>query len=291
MKQIKKSPISGSQLKPYISCVDYTVSRETFSILEDAETGLLVTSPRPEDDALGNYYESEAYISHTDAKTSITDKIYQTVKHFAINKKLDLVQSFETEGKNLLDVGCGTGDFLAICNKDGWTTLGVEPNSKARTIARNKSGSTVLGSITEIQDQTFDVITLWHVLEHIPNLDKYTKMLRSLLKPNGILIIAVPNHKSYDARYYKEYWAAYDVPRHLWHFSQNAIVKLFEKINMCVVKIRPMYFDSFYVSLLSEKYKYGRQRFLKAFCIGLLSNFKALRTKEFSSLIYIIKNR
>ena len=166
---------------------------------------------------------------------------------------------------------------------------GVEPNSKAKKIAEDKSELHLKNSIEEINAQ-YDVITMWHVLEHVPNLLEYIAKLKLLLKENGVLIVAVPNHKSYDATYYKEWWAAYDVPRHLWHFSKKSISVLFGKAEMKIEKIVPMYFDSFYVSLLSEKYKTGSSNFIKAFFIGLLSNLKAISTKEYSSLIYIIKN-
>jgi ubiquinone/menaquinone biosynthesis C-methylase UbiE len=208
---------------------------------------------------------------------------------------LKLINSFKTADKNLLDVGCGTGDFLLICKNSGWTVTGVEPNVKAKIAAENKlkgkSDSEIYSEINQLKSEAqFDVITLWHVLEHVPNLEAYISTLKKLLKPNGVLIVAVPNFKSYDASYYKQFWAAFDVPRHLWHFSKKSIHLLFEKHEMSVVKILPMWFDSFYVSLLSEKYKNVKGNFLKAFCIGLISNIKAISTKEYSSLIYILKN-
>jgi len=170
----------------------------------------------------------------------------------------------------------------------------VEPNAKAKISAENKlKGAFVSEIYSEIiqlnNEKQFDVITLWHVLEHVPNLDEYISTLKKLLKPNGILIVAVPNFKSFDANYYKQFWAAFDVPRHLWHFSKKSIQLLFAKQEMNILKILPMWFDSFYVSLLSEKYKHGKSNFLKAFYIGFLSNLKASRTKEYSSLIYLLK--
>ncbi|KAB1160831.1 class I SAM-dependent methyltransferase [Tenacibaculum aiptasiae] len=252
------------------------------------EYDMLVTSPVPSN--LETYYLSEEYISHTDSKKGFIDKIYQLVKNYTLKKKLKLINSFNTESKTILDVGAGTGDFLKVCKENNWEIKGVEPSDKARKIAEEKSIK-LHKEITEIKNTSFDVITLWHVLEHIPNLVEYTNQLKKLLKPNGVLIIAVPNYKSYDADYYKEFWAAYDVPRHLWHFSKNSIQKIFSNINMNVEKILPMKFDSFYVSLLSEKYKNKKSKTVKAFFVGLKSNLKAKKNGEYSSLIYIIKNK
>jgi len=301
VKQIDRSPINDSNLKPFIACRDYTVSRETFSIFIDEINELLITTPQPIEEELGKYYESEDYISHSDTKKSLVDKLYQWVRNFTIKKKVKLINSFDNEEKSILDVGMGTGDFLSACQNNGWQVTGIEPNEKAKAIANSKlklKTQHIFNSITDLQlstqqsaPSTYDVITMWHVLEHVPNLTAYISQLKSLLKTNGTLIVAVPNFKSYDAKYYKEFWAAYDVPRHLWHFSKKAITELFLKENMEVVKILPMKFDSFYVSLLSEKYRTGRSNLFKAFFIGWRSNFQARSTKEYSSHIYVIKNK
>ncbi|WP_299119368.1 class I SAM-dependent methyltransferase [uncultured Tenacibaculum sp.] len=275
-------------LKPFLNCIDYTVSKESYEVMLNEEYDMLVTSPVPSN--LETYYLSEEYISHTDSKKGFIDKIYQLVKNYTLKKKLKLINSFNTESKTILDVGAGTGDFLKVCKENNWEIKGVEPSDKARKIAEEKSIK-LREEITEIKNTTFDVITLWHVLEHIPNLVEYTNQLKKLLKPNGVLIIAVPNYKSYDANYYKEFWAAYDVPRHLWHFSKNSIQKIFSNVNMNIEKILPMKFDSFYVSLLSEKYKNKKSKTVKAFFIGLKSNLKAKKNGEYSSLMYIIKNK
>ena len=245
---------------------------------------------------LAAYYESEEYISHTDANKSLFDKVYQNVKNYTIRQKLNLINSFRTEEKNLLDIGCGTGDFLHFCQQNNWKVTGVEPNKNARDLAIEKldldnSISESVEVLMKDQSKRFDVITMWHVLEHVPNLEAYISYLKKLLKPNGRLIIAVPNYKSYDAKYYGKFWAAFDVPRHLWHFSQKSIQLLFLKFDMELENTLPMKFDSYYVSLLSEKYKSGSSNPLKAFYIGFLSNWKASSSTEYSSLIYILKNK
>lgn len=278
----------------FLSCKDYTVSNQKFDLLYNKQFSMLETFPKPKEDELAFYYESENYISHTDTRKSIIEKLYQIVKNYTLNSKLKLINSFNTKQKNILDVGCGTGDFLLNCKNNGWDVIGVEPNTKAKSLAENKlniqTTSKIYEDLSEIKTKKFDVITLWHVLEHVPNLDVYISNLKKILKQHGVLIIAVPNYKSYDATYYKQFWAAYDVPRHLWHFSKKSIQLLFAKEKMEVHKILPMKFDSFYVSLLSEKYKSGKNNFLKAFFIGWLSNIKAFRNKEYSSLIYVLKN-
>lgn len=274
----------------YIKVKDHSVSGEKFELLLDEELQLLKTHPQPELESLGKYYESEDYISHTDGKRSLFEKIYHWVKIYSLNKKVSLINSLHKNKGNLLDIGAGTGDFLVTAKANGWQITGVEPNENAKKLAVSK-GVSFENDIESIENQKFDVITMWHVLEHVPNVEHQIKELKRLLKPNGTIIIAVPNFKSFDAGYYGEFWAAYDVPRHLWHFSKTSIEKLFGNENMKLIKIIPMIFDSFYVSLLSEKYKNGKMNFFKAFWIGLRSNWKANQSKEYSSHIYVLKNR
>lgn len=279
-------------LKTYLNCKDFTVSNEEFELVFDSNKEMLVTTPQPFLEKLGSYYESEDYISHTDSKKSLFDRIYQLVKIYTISKKVKLVTEFlEIDSQNsILDIGCGTGDFLVACQKNGYEVNGVEPNEKPNLISKSKLEIDIHQDISEINSQKFDTITMWHVLEHVPNLEEYIYNLKQLLKPNGTLFVAVPNYKSFDANYYGKFWAAYDVPRHLWHFSQKSIELLFKKQQMKIVKTKPMLFDSFYVSLLSEKYKSGKSNPLKAFLIGWKSNLKAKQTSEYSSLTYVIKN-
>ncbi|QCX01880.1 class I SAM-dependent methyltransferase [Aggregatimonas sangjinii] len=273
-------------MKSYLKTKDHSVSGEHFELLFDADLELLVTHPQPKD--LGKYYESESYISHTDSSTSLIDKIYQIVKRYSLSKKGRLISQYAKNEKTLLDFGAGTGDFLLTAKNENWTVTGVEPHIGARAKSSEK-GIALLEDISEIKSGKFEVITLWHVLEHLPDLNKQIEALVGKLEQEGTLIIAVPNFKSHDARHYKNFWAAYDVPRHLWHFSKKAIEKLFEPHDMKIIAVRPMLFDAFYVSLLSEKYKTGRQNYLKAFYRGLFSNMKAMRSKEHSSLIYILQ--
>ena len=273
-------------MKTYLKTKDYFNTQEEFELLLDEELDMLITHPTP--DNLSTYYKSENYISHNDSSKSPIDKIYRLVKKYSLRKKVKLISSLSKNEKTLLDVGAGTGDFLIESLKNDWKIKGVEPNSLARKKALDK-GITLHSSLDEIKELQFQVITLWHVLEHLPDLEKQITKLKSLLKPNGYLIIAVPNYKSYDALKYGSHWAAYDVPRHLWHFSKGSISTLFSKQGFILKKSIPMLFDSFYVSLLSEKYKTGSSNFIKAFINGSLSNLKARSSGQYSSLIYVLK--
>lgn len=277
---------------PFLKVKDHSVSGEYFQLIENTEYGFLETTPQPSAIALPDYYKSEDYISHTDSKRNLFESVYHMVRKISLKQKLKLINTCISDEKNILDVGCGTGDFLQVAKQNNWKISGIEPNAQARAIANIKTDNSVfeIDQLLKFQPDSFDVITLWHVLEHLPNLEEQVQIFRKHLKSDGTLIIAVPNYKSYDAKYYKEFWAAYDVPRHLWHFNKESISKLVSKVSMKVVKTKPMCFDAFYVSLLSEKYKNGKMNFLKGSLIGLLSNLKAIRTKEASSLIYIIKS-
>lgn len=273
----------------YITVKDHSVSGETFELLLDKDLELLKTHPQPALQDLGKYYESDDYISHTDGKRSLFEKLYHTVKQKALRDKIALIQKFKPAKGELLDIGAGTGDFLVVAKNNGWNITGVEPSEKARGIAQGKNVP-FISELKDVPSHSKDVITMWHVLEHVPDVQKQITELKRILKPDGIIIIAVPNYKSHDAQYYGVHWAAYDVPRHLWHFSKTAIKKLFAQQDIELIKIVPMKFDSFYVSLLSEKYKTGKMNFAGGFYRGLVSNIKAAKNMEYSSHIYVLKN-
>ncbi|MCT4628583.1 class I SAM-dependent methyltransferase [Winogradskyella sp.] len=276
----------------YLTVKDHSVSGEDFQLLYSEVLDMLETFPQPKAENLSEYYKSEDYISHTDTKRNLLEKVYHIVRTISLKRKLKLINSFQSESKTLLDIGCGTGDFLATAQNDNWKITGIEPNKNARQIANSKTSNSVfeIEYLETLEENSFDVITLWHVLEHLPELELHIKLLKHLLKPNGTLVIAVPNFKSYDAKHYKNFWAAYDVPRHLWHFSKTSIAELFKKENIKLITTLPMVFDAYYVSLLSEKYKSGWMNPFKAFWVGMRSNLKAKRSKEYSSHIYVLKH-
>lgn len=290
MKAINNCPACQSgNLQKVLQCTDHTVSRETFGISKCQFCELLITSPRPETESLDKYYNSAEYISHTNSTKGTFNKLYQAVRKKTLKRKLKLLG--EADG-SLLEIGCGTGELLSECQKSGWTASGVEPNTDARTLAIKNHALSIHSSMNElsIAPKSLDRIMLWHVLEHIPNLNETLEKLSAWLKDDGELFIAVPNPNSWDAKYYKENWGAYDVPRHLSHFTRRSMKMLTSKYGLRIKRIIPMWFDAFYVAMLSEKIKSGKVSFFKGAIIGLASNLiAATATGEFSSLIYVIK--
>nr|WP_246125960.1 class I SAM-dependent methyltransferase [Bizionia myxarmorum] len=277
--------------KSNFQVTDYSVSKEKFQLEKHSEFEILETKPQPSLENLPAYYKSEDYISHTDTRRNLFEKAYHLVRSIALKSKLKLINASANSDKTLLDIGCGTGDFLQTALKDNWKVSGIEPNPDARKIANSKTDNAVFDTsqLSKFESKSFNVISLWHVLEHLPDFNEQLAIYKTLLKDSGTLVIAVPNHKSYDAEYYQSFWAAYDVPRHLWHFSQNGMSQLLAKHGFKVVETKPMKFDAYYVSLLSEKYKSGNMNYLKAFWTGFKSNLAAKRSGEYSSLIYVIK--
>jgi ubiquinone/menaquinone biosynthesis C-methylase UbiE len=275
-------------LPVYLKTKDHFLSQEEFSLLYDETNDMLITYPRP--DYLDRYYNSDAYLSHSDTRKGFLAQLYHAVKNISLKNKHSLIKSLSPKGQTVLDIGAGTGDFVAFLMNKGWLINGMEPNSNARKIASEK-GVTLLPALDSLPGTFYDVITLWHVLEHIPNLKETIDLLTHKLKRGGHIIIAVPNYKCFDARFYKSHWAAYDTPRHLWHFSKKSIPLLFIEDHWNLVKIKSMPFDSFYVSLLSEKYKKTHMPYIRAFLIGFLSNLFGYFTKEYSSHVYILQKK
>lgn len=292
MKTLTLCPICKTQsFEPFVTCKDYTVSEQNFNIVSCNNCNFKFTNPRPEDEKLGDYYKSEDYISHSNTNKGIISKLYKSVRNYTLKKKLNLISNYVSRG-TILDYGCGTGMFLKVCQDAGWKSFGMEPDKGARKIA-SEMGLNTFSDKERIQTyigaEKFDIITLWHVLEHVTDLEKTLNFFKEKLNQNGALIIAVPNYTSYDAKHYKEHWAAYDVPRHLYHYEIETIQKLLSKFSFKLIETKPMKFDSFYVSMLSEKYKTGSIKYLNAFLTGLKSNLKAKQAKDYSSVIYVFK--
>ncbi len=271
---------------------DFSVSQESFELHYDEAYHMWHTHPKPLPEDLGAYYKSEKYISHTDKNESLIEKIYQLVKMYMLARKHKIVKMHAPAAISLLDLGAGTGSFAKYCKDQGWVVKGVEPDEQARVKASDK-GVDLVESYQQLKSK-FDVITMWHVLEHVYDLNEQLRWIQQHLSDNGKLILAVPNFECYDAHYYKSFWAAYDVPRHLSHFSVKAIDKIMNGHGLTLIAKHPLVFDSYYVSLLSETYKSSSSkivRLLRALRIGWLSNRKARKSGAYSSIIYVIQHQ
>jgi SAM-dependent methyltransferase len=219
--------------------------------------------------------------------------LYKLARRFTISEKRRFVQrQTGLASGRLLDVGTGTGAFLNTMEHAGWETVGIEPDFQARQKAYNlyKLPIHEPAHLFDLNQDSFEAITLWHVLEHVYNLHGYMKQFAKILKPAGLLFIAVPNHTSYDSLHYKSFWAGYDVPRHLHHFSPGSLQLLARLHGFSVVKKKAMWLDAFYISLLSEQYLHKKNRMLTAFFRGCISCIHTLfNLNKCSSIIYVLK--
>jgi 2-polyprenyl-3-methyl-5-hydroxy-6-metoxy-1,4-benzoquinol methylase len=274
------------------SVKDYSISQEDFVLQKCISCSYLFTTPVPDLNAIGRYYASDAYISHTDGKKGLIEQLYQLVRKRTIAGKRKLITSFsDREYGAILDYGCGTGTFLHEMKESGWATHGIEPDDGARAKAEQLIGAAigVPNDLNNLTDASYDVVTMWHVLEHVHDLHGTIREIKRVLTDKGKLFVAVPNHESHDALYYGSLWAAYDVPRHLHHFSPYAMKRLMEQNGLKIIAKKGMWFDAFYVSMLSEKYKKGKINYFKAFYVGIVSNLIAFfKVEKCSSLIYVI---
>ncbi len=285
--KINNCPIcDNKESKHFISATDHNVSNDSFNITKCLSCGLKYTNPKIEEKSIGKYYKTDNYISHSDTNKGFINKLYHLIRKHQINRKEKLISKLSSK-RTLIDIGCGTGTFLNYCKEKKWDVLGLEPDNKTKKYAEKNYNLNIYSSLKSITDKKVDVVTMWHSLEHVYNLKADLKSIYDLLNNKGYLIIAVPNSDSYDAKYYKKNWAAYDLPIHLYHFNKKNIKEIAKKFGFSVIKIKPMIFDSFYISMLSEKKK--NSFMLKGIIMGLISNIKAMRHTNHSSLIYILR--
>ena len=294
MITLEKCPVcSGNIFNKILECNDFTTSKENFTIVSCGTCTFTLTNPRPINKNLAKYYKSDMYISHTNNSKGLFNWLYQNIRKYSILTKVALLKGIKKEGAHLV-IGCGTGEFLNACTSAGYSVKGIEPSKIARNQAIKNYNLTVSKDteLNQFRAEEFDSISMWHVLEHIPKLNETIAQMHKILKPKGKIIVAVPNYKSWDASYYKEFWAAWDVPIHLWHFSKSTIEKIFKNHEFILKKTKPMIFDSFYVSLLSEEFKTGKKKFINGFIIGFISNLAAIISKRgHSSTIYVFEKK
>ena len=287
-------PVCGSsELASVFSVVDQLVSRESFLILSCTTCGCRLTEQAPDQAGSAVYYQSAAYISHSNTRQGLINRLYQAVRKRTLRQKVNWVErSTGLRTGRVLDIGSGTGAFVHELRRAGWQADGLEPDPLARQVAQTDFGESLLDidRLFQLPTGSFDAITLWHVLEHVHDLTGYMNQLHQLLKPGGRLLIALPNYTSLDAAHFGNWWAAYDVPRHLYHFSPSSIRHLAEKHRFSCCSIRPLWYDAFYIALLSNQHKTGSNRWVQSAYIGILSNLKALLNAEKgSSLLYELK--
>jgi 2-polyprenyl-3-methyl-5-hydroxy-6-metoxy-1,4-benzoquinol methylase len=291
---VESCPVCNDKsFSDFIICKDYFSSLETYGLKRCVGCGFLFTQNVPTEDKIGKYYESPNYISHTDTKKGIVNYLYHFARQFMLQKKCSLVSKVSgLKSGSLLDYGSGTGYFLNAMSQKGWQTLGIEKSDVGREFSKSEFGITIQepSYLASIEAESYDVISLWHVLEHIEDLNAFMQELIRILKPSGTLVIAVPNSESYDAIHYGKFWAAYDVPRHLWHFSPDTVSLLAKKHLLKIIDLKGMPFDAFYISMMSEINKRANFTFLRGVIGGLIATIQSCTqvTKQ-SSIIYILK--
>lgn len=282
--------------QPYLTCKDHLVSGESFQLQLDDNLDLLITSPKPSDANLASYYKSKDYTPHKNKRQNLLQILYAYVQQYMFNKKFNWIEQLKLYPGKVLDIGAGSGDFIIRASSSFKEAYAVEPHVPAQNEISMNSTVKTFSSLGELYEDrslhgSFDLITLWHALEHMPNLDETIFQLSQLIHEDGKIMIAVPNYKSHDAQHYKSNWAAYDVPRHLWHFSQTAIRRLFFFQRLEIVKTIPLLFDAYYVSWLSELHAKSFPALVKGFYRGFISNLKAKKTGEYSSLVYVFQKK
>ena len=288
LEKILLCPIcKGKSIGHHLKALDHNFSGDYFSISQCDKCGYRFTNPRPKEKTIGSYYRSDNYVSHNSSKKGIINKIYHIVRSYQFTKKhKEIISLKKTKENELLDIGCGTGDFINYMKRKGWVVTGVEADQKARALANKKGDWEVYSSVSDEKLSKYDVITMWHVLEHIYDLDYFFKRIKLLLKENGVLVVAVPNSNSYDAAYYGKDWYAYDLPIHVSHFRKKDIENISNIHGLKLEAVKPLFFDSYYISMLSEKKSKNYSVF--GLIRGFISNNKAKSNGEYSSLTYYL---
>lgn len=290
---LSQCPLCGSsEPRFWASIVDHSITKEVFSLVDCERCGFRSTNPRPDSRTIGRYYQSAKYISHSDASSTIVERLYQVARRIGMRGKYRIVHQLHPHGR-ILDIGCGTGSFLAYLMSRGYLVQGVEPDLKARERAIAEHGIPVLPSLEQVPGfEQFQVVTLWHVLEHLPDLRSSLKRIYAQLADQGVIIIAVPDRGAWDADHYKTAWAAWDVPRHFYHFRQKDVHALLREHGFELIQTRKMWLDAPYIAILSEGYMGSPKLFalLRGGLMGVCSNLISLLTnRPTSSSLYLAR--
>ena len=284
---------SKPNLAFFLRSKDFLVSGKEFDLCQCSDCNFIFTQDHPDEKDIGKFYQSENYISHNDTKRGLFNTLYHFVRKLMLFKKKNLVKrSTGLQSGSLLDIGSGTGYFASTMKNAGWEVSGVEVNEAARNYSIEKFEIDIKSpdEIKKMPNESFDCITLWHVLEHLENPNNYLDEISRLLKPGGTCLIALPNYQSFDAEYYKQFWAGYDVPRHLWHFNSNTFKKLIDNHGFKFISKALLPFDAFYISILSEKNKGASFIMMRGMITGLKSFFISIfKVERSSSIVYIIR--
>ena len=280
---------------PYADCTDFTVSRESYILMRCPECGMVYTSNPPKECDTSKYDKLDLKLKLGDSPAGLIHKLYYYIRLRMLSRKAHIVesQSYRTGG-SLLNYGAKTGYFSHKMERRGWKVTSIEKYHEERLFSLEMFHHRMFDvpEMDRLHPETFDVITLWHVFEHCydPNglLDKFYKLLR----PTGILIMACPNIRSTDAMHYGPYWAAYDVPRHLWHFNTTSLSELAHKHGFTLMHRERMPFDCFYISILSEKHKRHKMAFLRGILYGFHCWLVSLAHPDSSSsMVYVFRKR
>jgi len=296
--------LEGVQSDQYLNCrdrFDGPGSRQ-FRLVRCLGCGLIYLSPRPPEEETESFYQADGYdpfITLSKPKSTV-EKLYSVSRRFTLRWKAKLVHKLVNKGGSILDLGCSTGEFL-LCLREDYKVEGIEPEARAARFAREHFGlnahtGTLDTTIAGLEQAPYDLITMWHVLEHIPNPVSAITQLKTLLKPGGSILFALPNIGSADAGFYGEQWVALDTPRHLWHFTPASLDKLMAKCGFKRVQSGMLPLDTFYNCLMSEqlviKQKGKIQLILTPIRLPLfvtLSIIKGLFTGKHSGLFYIYR--
>lgn len=283
----------SSKISGLFICKDHFVSGEEFPVFKCHDCGFTFSNNYPDEEVIGEYYKSDNYISHSDTHIGLVNKLYHHARAIMLSRKYRIVGKYSRLKRGtLLDIGCGTGYFAKYMISKGWDVTGIEKDNQARLYAESVNKVKVFDNqeLNNLEPSSYDCISLWHVLEHFHDPDSLLEIIVKSLKDNGIIVIALPNNNSFDASHYKAFWAAWDVPRHLWHFTSATITKYLQPFGLEIIAVKRLPFDAFYVSILSEKYKNGRPGLLKGLLVGTASWIRSLfDIKSTSSLVYIVR--